>query len=232
MNKKIVFTNSRKHKLSGILSISTKSHKELIVIFAHGLGSNKESEKYEDFKKLLIKKDIGVFRFDFHGHGESEGKFEDVTINEGADDVDSAINYLKNLGYKNIGLVGTSFGGISSIMAASKNPDLKFLGLIAPVSIPEKLSELRSPETDMLKKPFHLDKINNGYKIADKIKMPVFIVHGDKDNVVPISHSIEFCKLLSDCKLEIIKGGDHRLRTNGNYERVLKLMSDFIFSFN
>jgi enterochelin esterase-like enzyme len=41
---------------------------------------------------------------------------------------------LKKLGYTKIGLMGSSFGGISSIMAASKTNDLFVLTLKSPVS--------------------------------------------------------------------------------------------------
>lgn len=230
MNKKINFTNSNGYKLSGVLSIPHNDYNGLIVVFAHGLGSSKESDKYKDFGKLLNERNIGIFKFDFYGHGESEGLFEDITVDEGADDVLQAIELLKSKGFTKIGLVGTSFGGISSIMAASKDTDLKFLGLLVPVSIPEKLAHLRSTETAHLKHPLELDKKNNGHKIAYRIKVPVYIIHGEKDETVPLEHSIKFCKLLPNCKLEIIKGGDHRLRAPHHYKKVLSLMTDFIVS--
>ncbi len=230
MEKSVNFTNNKGNRLSGVLSIPENNFKGLIVIFAHGLGSSKESEKYKDFGRVLNEKNIGILRFDFFGHGESEGQFEDITIDEGIDDVLGAIKFVKSLGFTKIGLVGTSFGGISSIMAATITPDLKFLGLLAPVTIPEELSTLRSNDKDAarLKTSIELDTKNNGHKVAHKIKIPVLIIHGEKDQVVPLDHSQRFCSLLSSCKLEVIKGGDHQLRIPEHYLKVLSLTIDFI----
>ena len=83
---------------------------------------------------MLNQKEISTFRFDFYGHGESEGKFEDITLSEAINDVHKAIHFLINAGYERIGLVGSSFGGFASLIAASELPELILLALKSPVS--------------------------------------------------------------------------------------------------
>lgn len=233
MNKEVFFNNSKGDKLAGVLSLPSEDFKGLITIFAHGLGSSKDSDKYKDFGRLLNERGVGILRFDFYGHGKSEGNFEDVVIDEGVDDVLNATKFVRELGFTEIGLVGTSFGGICSILVASQTPDLKFLGLLVPVSIPEELSALRINDKDAarLKTPIESDTKNNGHKVADRINIPVFIIHAEKDRIVPLEHSKKFCKLLPNCRLEVIKDGDHQLRSPGHYERVLNLMTDFIANY-
>lgn len=50
------------------------------------------------------------------------------------DDILQAVEFIKQSGHQKIGLVGSSFGGMASIMAASKTPDLSVLALKSPVS--------------------------------------------------------------------------------------------------
>ena len=227
MEKKVTFASSKGSKLVGIISDEDSS--KPIVIFAHGLGSSKESDKYADFQNNLSKHNISVFKFDFYGHGESEGDFSDVTITEGTDDILCAIKLLKMKGFIKIGLVGTSFGGICSIIAASKTTDLKFLGLLVPVSNPEELPDLKHHEdASRLNYRMNLDSLNNGHKVANKIKVPVYIIHAGDDEIVPVKQSIIFAKLLKNAKLEIVDNADHRMRAPKVYKRVLNLMTNFI----
>ncbi|MAH42743.1 alpha/beta hydrolase, partial [archaeon] len=73
MKKKLTFQNSKGDKLVGILS---DSGSKTIVIMCHGFTSSKESGTYINLEKMLNEKGIATFRFDFYGHGESDGKFE------------------------------------------------------------------------------------------------------------------------------------------------------------
>ena len=95
-------------------------------------------------EEILNKNGISTFRFDFFGHGESEGKFEEITTSEAVDDIQNAIQFLKASGYKKMGLVGSSFGGLASIIAASKTNDLYVLALKSPVS--DYLGKITSQE--------------------------------------------------------------------------------------
>jgi len=134
MVKKLFFQNSKGDKLCGLLSNPTNDKNKPVIIMVHGFSSNKNTIKYTKLQDILNPKGISAFRFDLWGHGESEGTFADITISEAVDDILQAISFLKKQGYTRIGLIGSSFGGISGIMAASKTSDLLLLGLISPVS--------------------------------------------------------------------------------------------------
>ena len=249
MEEKVYFKNSKGLNLCGILSNPTSSKEKPIIILCHGFSTSKNSHTYVKLQEILNKHQISTFRFDFFGHGESEGKFEDITISEAVDDILNAIEFLKNQGYTKIGLVGSSFGGIASLMAASKTNDLFILALKSPVSnykereyatkSKEKLEEWKnkgfryyvSGDGRRLKLNytfFEDSKNNNGYEAAKKIKTPVLIVHGDKDESVPIEQSKKTASLIENCKLEIIEGADHRYSKPEDFEKMLDLISKFI----
>lgn len=249
MKEKLFFEDSKGNKLCGILSNPTSDKNKAIIILCHGLASSKESRTYTSLETLLNKNSVSTFRFDFFGHGESEGKFENLTITKAVDDISKAIKTLKKLGYKKIGLMGSSFGGIAGIMAASKIKGLIVLALKSPVSNYEEKTNLTETKTELnnwkaigyryyeynegkklkLGYAFLKDfKNNDGYKAAKKIKIPTLIVHGDKDESVPVEQSIKTSKIIESCKLEIVKGADHQYSNPKDRERMLKLISKFI----
>ena len=51
-----------------------------MVMLMHGFTGNKASRPMPDIADLLEKKGIASIRFDFNGHGDSEGNFTDIAI--------------------------------------------------------------------------------------------------------------------------------------------------------
>ena len=93
--EKVYFNNSKGDRLCGVISNPASDKSRPIVIMAHGFSTSKNSDTYVSLSKNLDSHKISSFRFDFYGHGESEGKFEDVTVSEAVDDILQAIKYLK-----------------------------------------------------------------------------------------------------------------------------------------
>lgn len=248
MEKKISFKNSKGKQLVGI--INETGNKDWILVMAHGFSSSKNTKNFVKLSSMLEQKEISSFRFDFFGHGESEGEFENITISEAVDDILKAIEYVKDLGYKNIGLLGSSFGGISSIMASSKTKDLFFLALKSPVSDYWELERLRYSEEELeawknkgvreyeddgklmkLSYSFVEDFDNNdAYTAAEKIKIPTLIVHGSADIDVPHSQSEKLVKYLSNAKLMTIKDANHRYTNEAHAQEMLDALYDFVIS--
>jgi pimeloyl-ACP methyl ester carboxylesterase len=63
-----------------------------------------------------------------------------------------------------------------------------------------------------------------------KIRAPALIVHGNQDETVPLGQSREAAALIPDCRLEVIGGADHTYSDPKHFEKMLALISDFIFS--
>lgn len=230
MEEKVVFKNSKGDSLVSILSIPTLNPKNAIVILCHGSGSDKNTEAHVVLEKLLKTNKYASLRFDFYGHGESEGLFENITISEAVDDVLQAIKFVKEKGYQKIVLLGGSFGGCASIIVASKTKDLSALILRSPVSAYKNLetSRLTSAELKDWKEKGYTYKSDAGenkrinysyyedllrldeYKLARKINIPTLIFHGDNDKVVPLEQSIKLNKVIKNSELLISSGGGHK----------------------
>lgn len=246
MKEYIYFKNSKGDKLVGILTKT--NHKDWILIMAHGFSSNKNTKNFVKLSEMLQEKDISTLRFDFWGHGESEGKFENITISEAVDDILRAIKFVKGLGYRKIGLLGSSFGGISSIIASSKTNELSFLALKSPVSDYWEIERERYTKEELdnwknkgfreyeddgrfmkLNYSFVEDfDNNNAYEAAKNIKISTLIVHGDLDDDVPYSQSQKLVSILPNAKFVTIKGADHRYTESNHAEQMLQVFCNFV----
>jgi len=249
MQEKLFFENSRGSRLCGILANPTSNKNGPIMILCHGFSTSKDSSTYVRLEKILHGEGISTFRFDFFAHGESEGEFEDITISEAVDDILNAIRFLKESGYSKIGLVGSSFGGLASVIAASKTDDLFVLALKSPVSddLGKLVAQESRQEIETWKERgfiyytsgdgrglklnysfFEDDEKVNGYEAAKKIKIPTLIVHGDNDESVPIEQSEKIVGLIDNSRLEVIESADHRYSKPEDFEKMLGLISEFI----
>jgi len=243
MEEKIFFANQKGIMLSGILTRPGKSLTSSIMILCHGFASSKNNTTYSVLAPKLMNAGIASFRFDFFGHGESEGDFADLTVSQSINDILAAIDFIKKKGYEKIGLMGSSFGGLSSIIAASKTNLLKFLVLKAPVSNYLELyknkdinvikkwekNKYRTVEGKKLKYDFYLDSINNiGYKAAEKIHIPVLIIHGNLDKDVPVEQSINLSKIIDDCALEIVINANHSFSQQSHFRQMINSSLKYI----
>ncbi len=249
MRRKIFFPSSQGIKICGVISNPNSSLDTIITISCHGFLSSKESRTNKALEKKLNETGFSILMFDFFGHGESEGDFAGLTISASVENVLSAIEFLEQSGYTRIGLLGSSFGGMASLLAASKTTDLVFLALKSPVvhypSMIKSLygepmleewqkkgfADVEGPDgrKHRLKYNFFEDSLaNDGYKACERISIPTLIVHGDKDETVAVDQSQKAAGLIRNCRLETIEGADHRYTKPDDFDRMLDLISEFI----
>ncbi len=220
MSEKVIFKNSKGMKLVGILE-TAKTDK--IVILAHGFTSNKDRPKIVQTAEAFSKEGYATLRFDFTDSGESDKA--GITVAGQLDDLKSTIEFARKKGYTKIGLIGSSLGGLLSVLAYDR--DIFTMVLIAPVTAAKTPTMFKDPKMrkEIEEKGYTIIKTGefrvekqyleeresiNQAEILSKVKCPVLIIHGDKDIDVPLEHSKNAMKYLPpESKLEIIKGADH-----------------------
>src|SRR3989338_8213394 len=136
MQEGVFFVNNRGEKLSG--TVHGKGAKA--VILCHGFRSSKENnaawaEKLSD--------SFAVLRFDFSGHGESDGELKDITLTRLLADMSAAIGFIASRGAKSIGLAGHSLGGIAFHPCVSPRKGDMFSGRCNGL-FPSKLEQVRA----------------------------------------------------------------------------------------
>ena len=143
--EEVVFNNTKANvTLAGTLTLPKREGKFPVVILITGSGPQDRDETFMGHKPFLVLADhltrqgIGVLRFDDRGHAKSTGDFGAATTADFAEDVLSAVTYLKSrkeVDKKNIGLIGHSEGGIIAPLAANKSKDVAFIVLLASTGI-------------------------------------------------------------------------------------------------
>lgn len=131
--------------LAGTISTPKDFNKKSpILVMITGSGAQNRDEEIFEHKPFLViaddlaKKGIATLRIDDRGVQGSEKGKSGATSADFATDINSAVNYLVQNGYKNIGLIGHSEGGMIAPMVANMNKNVKFLVLLAAPGIPTR----------------------------------------------------------------------------------------------
>lgn len=206
-----------------------------MVILMHGIFSSMDITPMPALAKELAGQGIASIRFDFGGHWKSEGKMEQMTVEKEIADAMAMWEYAKSLPYiRGIGLLGHSQGGVVASMTAGR---LSLLGdtpeglvLLAPGSVIKdactngKFFNARFDPADPPEyvKCFGLMKLGREYLMttqeldiygtAKHFDGPVRIIHGSKDDIVPMSCSEDFIDAYGDnAELIVVENGNHML---------------------
>ena len=226
------------------------SQKNLYIIFLHGFASDIEGKKPEIFNKFALNNKIGFFALEYSGHGKSSGEFTKGNISIWTKD--SKIAIKKIVKKNNFILIGSSMGAWISLNLFKffKSQIKGFLGI---GSAPEFLTHLmwkkfpKKVKNEIVNKGIY--KLKNGQheylithqlikdgkknKVLNKkinLKIPVTMVHGSKDEVVPKIYSKKVLSLFLNAKkkIKIIKNGDHSLSSNKNLKIILKELNQLL----
>ncbi|WP_034058800.1 alpha/beta hydrolase family protein [Lacinutrix jangbogonensis] len=141
----VTFNNAKADvSLSGTFTRPTKKGKYPVVILISGSGRHDRNGSAATHRPFLVLSDyltrnnIAVLRYDDRGFGESTGDFNKATTADFAQDVLSAIDYLKtrsDIDTKKIGLIGHSEGGIIAPLTANQTDDVAFAVILAGTGI-------------------------------------------------------------------------------------------------
>ncbi len=218
MEHKAYFNNSKGEKISFILSKPTEDTNTPIVIMCHGLNGNKDGKTHLTLNKIFLQNNIATFRFDFYAHGESEGIIDNRTLEEYVDNTTKAIEYVKNLGYKKIGLLGTSIGGATAVIATSKSEAVKVLALKAAGmgQISRKMDNYK-----------HNFENKTWIKAAENIRIPTLMLHGIKDIDIELELAKDLANAIKTSKLIIYENADHRFSGEEDFKQSIKDISEF-----
>jgi pimeloyl-ACP methyl ester carboxylesterase len=206
--------------------------------------SDLEGKKPNVFLRFAKKNKISFLALEYSGHGKSSGNFINGNITKWSNETSALIKkYVKK---NNFTIIGSSMGAWIAIKQFQKfkNQINSFLGI---GSAPEFLENLmwkkftKKMKAEIIKKGiYHLKHGNYEYPITHQLikdgrknkvlnkkidsKIKITMVHGQKDEVVPVSYSRKVLKIFKNAKkkLLIIKGGDHSLSEKKWLKKILQ----------
>lgn len=150
--EEVSFVNLLDHNtLAGTITTPKDKKDFPIVILVTGSGAQNRDEELFGHKPFAViaddfaKKGIATLRLDDRGVGGSS-KTENATTANFASDINSAVAFLTQKGYQNIGLLGHSEGGMIAPMVASANKNVKFIISMAGPGV--KIEELMAMQIE------------------------------------------------------------------------------------
>ena len=217
-------------------------------VWLGGFKSDMSGTKAQTLANWASERGQAFVRFDYSGHGQSGGRFEDGVISSWLGDTLAVLDQLTE---GPLTLVGSSMGGWLALLAARARPErVKGLLLIAPAAdfterlmwagfTPQQQGQLLArgrlelpseyaPEPTLITR----DLIEDGRKhlIMDGpiiFDGPCYILQGQLDPDVPRDNVLELADLIkTDNKIiDLIEGGDHRLSRPEDLEKLVQRAS-------
>ena len=203
---------------------------ERSVVLLHGIPTSAPQEPgdsgYRGFARMFAEAGWVAGWADMRAVRESEGYF---SIEGWVADVAAIVGVVRGLQPTPFtALVGSSAGGAVSAVAVSRGLEVDALALLAapaawisfaahPVvgltRITQEAGMRVAPEVmeDPTEWASEFKRVTTENAIAD-VSIPVLVVHGDADDVVPVEHAAQIATRAPDVELHIVKGGGHQLR--------------------
>ncbi len=252
MEKNVKF-KSGKYNLSGILHIPDKGKKPYPgVVMFHGFGGNK-SESHFIFTKTarrLAEKGIGVLRFDFMGSGDSEGRFENMSLHTEIKDGRKAVEFMlkdKTFDKNMLGVLGLSMGAVTAVSAANeyKTRALVLWSPVAHASLLRKIITRKLEKALIEKGRVYPPGLGHyiGKDLVDSIKSvkpletaglyrgSVMIVHTKDDASVPLKHALSYFEAFHKNavvpRILVLDRGGHTFTTEFSENEITKDTIDF-----
>ncbi|GJL92504.1 alpha/beta hydrolase [Hyphococcus sp.] len=217
------------------------------LIWLGGFRSDMLGTKAEYVDQWAQENGRHFLRFDYSGHGESEGAFADGSIGDWAADARAVLMALTK-GPQIV--IGSSMGGwIATLLACAQPEKIAAMVFIAPA--PDFTERLMWPSFSQAQRDqiMHDGRIELPSDYSDQpeiitrnliedgrthlvmsdriaIRQPVRILQGMKDDAVPYAHALAFAALLEsdDVEITLTPDGDHRLSTPTDLVRLAAVL--------
>lgn len=223
---------------------------EIIIVAMHGFAGDKESSCISRLEQVVTRKGIGLVKFDWPAHGESETNGFHLTIDNCLSDLETVIAHVKEEHPTSRLLAfATSFGGYLTLLYHDIHPDtFEYIILRSPaIQMGHVISAAiltEAEKKELSEKGFvrvgyeRIMEVTSDFvadlqthdilKIYQNRKCEnISIIHGTADDLVPFINSEEFAKEHC-CKLFPVDGADHRYKKEGELDKVISLTMEIL----
>jgi alpha/beta superfamily hydrolase len=196
--------------LEGLINARPESAPRAIAVLAHPLstaGGTMHTKAVYHAAKALARIDVPVLRFNFRGVGRSAGSFSDGAGEQ--QDFSAAMGFMiaRYPGVKPLWTGGMSFGSWIAMTVGAGDPRASALvGIACPVN-------------------------RYDYSAIIGAAKPTFLIHGERDELIPLKEVRKFYGLLAEPKeLVVIDAADHLF--DGRVSEVGDAIEDLLQDFN
>lgn len=177
--------------------VPSENPKAKTIILLHGYPADKGDLLPS---RIFLQQKYNLLFFDFRYFGVSGGSYTTLGKNE-VQDLLGAIKYLQTRGINEVGVWGLSMGGAVALLTAPQTPEIKAIVVESSYARLDWMADgyYRIPYvnyglawlTGLWGQLFLGIDINkeNTLTAAEKIKIPVLLIHSQQDSVVPFKHA-------------------------------------------
>lgn len=200
-----------------------------LVVLGHGVTANKDRPFLLTLATALASAGYETIRFSFSGNGQSQGIFQDSCPSKEVGDLHSVLQAFPG---RHAIYIGHSMGGAVGLMGLSQGLKLhRFISLAGMVH-PHLFAQTEfgdvcpdSPTGWMWGKPDcplsrkfldDMEAIGTLLPVAALVEVPMLIIHGTADDVVPVEHSRELVQANPEISLIEMPETDHMFSDNAS----------------
>lgn len=246
---RVGLTNPRGERLAGWLHEPEGGGGRFGVVVAHGMLSSKDSPKHAAICERLASRGVVALRFDFAGRGESEGDPELLTVSREVEDLRTAVAWLRARLGAPVGVVGSSLGGTVAVLTAAGDAAVAALVTASsPAGVPtapraawgaaaggRRDGRVEVAPGVFIRDDFFRDAARHDVPAAAAaVACPWLVLHGRRDEVVPVSSAASLVRANPSARLEIHPDADHRFATAAwqgwLVDRVVGFLADRLLS--
>lgn len=226
-----------------------------LIVLPHGGPFLRDDWDYDPIVQFLANRGYAVLQPQFRGstgygrdfvakgYGEFGKKMQD--------DLDDGVDFLVRSGQVDsarVCMVGGSYGGYASLWAAVRNPE-RYRCAVSIAGVSDLKAQLRYDRKLFSATRYFRawrTKVGGEGKVdlsavspitfAGKLKMPLLIVHGEADSIVPTSQSRKLVEALAKSNPNVTstfyKGGGHSFSSAADFDDFLKKLEQFLAKNN
>jgi uncharacterized protein len=246
MEEAVRFEDADGRSISGTL-VNPGVATDRVVVLCHGFMGFKDSVTNRALGDLLVRRHVASLRFDFFGHGRSEGRLHDLLLTTLIGQAAAALAFVQGRGLTRQALFGASFGGLVALLSAARHPSLAALALRCPVgdfaavlrqrfgrAAVELWRRLGTVPASLGQVPVHGRFYDDclrydAYEAASRLRVPAIMVHGERDELIPVEQVRRiYDSIPVEKALHILPGADHRFSSPPDFHRMTTLLAEWL----
>lgn len=249
MKYKLRVRDTYGHLLEAVQELPEKGSKFPTILMVPGFGMDLHEYGYfDELSQELVKLGFCTVRFSFEGSGNSEGKFEKMTIDSQAQQVKDLLMYVKKDRFTKkgrIGIYAQSFGGATVISSLPLTGVKSYLFTSTPAFPYDSLSRWFKRQRGF--RPEGISEIERSDKrktrigpdfwrslarhdlpqVLNRLTLPVLFVYGSRDDRVKVwEREAYYNAVKTRKKFQIVELADHAF--TGRYRpKIIELITDW-----
>ena len=213
--------------IPGFLTVPNGEPPFPLIVLPHGGPFVQETVIYDEWAQMLANNGYLVLQPQYRGSQGYGEEFYKIAFTEGGqggykmqDDKDDGAQYLVEEGLADpnrMAMFGWSYGGYAALVAASRTPQI-YQCVIAGAAVSDPIMQVNYYRFEIegwpaIEQIRMWDDSISPLEEAEKVNVPMLLIHGDVDQRVPPDHAKKYRKLLDkynkNYKYLELEGADH-----------------------